>query len=85
MILIDDTGSHRLTDTQRLRLMIALETEGEVTNEPLLPAGMSPSLTPRLVAAVAGEASESEAQEAPPVAEHDGPTNLQSAQAAVAV
>ena len=76
-----DSGLRRLTDTQRLRLMIALETEGEVTNEALLPAG----LTPRLVAAVAGEASESAAQETPPVVEPDRHSNVPGAQAAVAV
>ena len=61
-----------------LTALLEWETSNDVE---LYPAG----LTPRLVAAVAGEASASKAQEAPPVVERERPSNVPGAQAAVAV
>ena len=61
-------------------LTALLEWETSDATE-LYPAGVSQSL----VAAIAGEASTSKAQEAPPVVERERPANVPGAQAAVAV
>ena len=43
MILIDDTGSHRLSEQQRLMLHILMETEPDASSElfPPSPAGVA--------------------------------------------
>lgn len=76
--MLDDTGSRRLSEQQRLMLHIIMETEPDASTE-TSHAGVAV-----LSALSFGETATSSAP-APPVVEPDRTANVPSAQAAVAV